>query len=74
MSELVKCPRCEEGDLLLRQIHYSYANITRESDGSIGYEPSVVEDEFDADCWMCLDCGAILDWDEEKAIQEGDDD
>lgn len=73
MPEPIKCPRCEEGELYERCVHYSYSQIVRTPEGAIDYgTPEGDESGGDVDCWTCLDCGAMLTWEEEKAIQESE--
>jgi hypothetical protein len=73
MSEPVKCPRCEEGELYERSVAYHYSRIVRLPDGKIDYGMPEGDEWGEVDCWTCLDCGAILDQDEQKAIYEGED-
>jgi hypothetical protein len=73
MSEPVKCPRCEEGELYERSTTYYYSRIVRLPDGTIDYGEPDGGDDYETDCWTCLDCGANLDWNEQKAIYEGED-
>lgn len=72
MPEPVKCPRCEEGELYERYLSYSYQRIVRTPDGQIDYGEPDWSDEGEVDCWTCLDCGAVLDWEEQKAIYDNE--
>jgi hypothetical protein len=68
MPEPVKCPHCEEGEIYERSVSYAYSRIFRLPDGSIDYGHADALGDYDTDCWICLDCGATVDWAEQKAI------
>lgn len=60
MSEPVKCPRCKEGEVYERSTTYFYSAVVRLPDGTIDYGEAQGGDDYETDCYICLDCGAIL--------------
>lgn len=73
MPEPIKCPRCKEGTIYERGYDEYYYELYRDDAGKVSVATVPIGGAYEKDCYICLDCGAMLVDDEILEIFDGGD-